>query len=200
LSKKGEITRKEVKRLFFAVDLPLKTLSSAQDLIDKFGIPADHVRWVHVKNLHVSLKFLGDVDVKTIPSLCEKAEEAVSGFGAMSLSIEGMGLFPNHTKPKVIWFGIKGEVKELACLELSLAKNIECLGFPGDERPFTPHLTIGRVKSGNARGELIRLVHNNHELKVGEAPVKAVHLYESRLGPGGSVYTKVESFSLSDDS
>jgi len=58
-------------------------------------------------------------------------------------------------------------------------------------------LTIGRVKSGSARGELIRLIHNNHGLKVGDAPVEVVHLYESRLSPGGSVYTKVESFPLS---
>lgn len=200
MSKKRGIITKEVKRLFFAVDLPLKTLSTAQSLIDKFGVPSAHVRWVHAKNLHISLKFLGDVEAQTIPSLCAKAKEAVSGFGEMSLSIEGMGLFPNNTKPRVVWFGIKGATKQFARLESRLSENIECLGFPAAERPFTPHLTIGRVKSASARGELIRLVHNNHDLKVGEAPVKVIHIYESRLGPGGSVYTKVESFPLSGDS
>ncbi|VAX15088.1 2'-5' RNA ligase [hydrothermal vent metagenome] len=197
MSEKGKEEKKEVKRLFFAVDLPDETLARAGSLIDKFGIPPAHVRFVHMENLHISIKFLGDVEVKTIASLCKIAKEAVLGFGAMLLTIEGMGLFPNHTKPRVVWFGVGGETDKLARLESKLAKNIECLGFPADERPFTPHLTIGRVKSESARGELIRLVHNNRELKVGDALMDAVHLYESRLGPGGSVYTKVESFPLS---
>ncbi len=197
MSDKGKEEKKEVKRLFFAVDLPDETLTRAGSLIDKFGISPAHVRFVHVNNLHISMKFLGDVEAQTIASLCEKAKEAVSGFGAIRLFIKGMGLFPNHTKPRVIWFGVGGETDKLARLESKLSKNIECLGFLADERPFTPHLTIGRVKSESARGELIRLVHNNRELKVGDALMDAVHLYESRLGPGGSVYTKVESFPLS---
>ncbi len=211
MSGKGKEEKKEVKRLFFAVDLPGETLVRAGSLIDKFGISPAHVRFVHVNNLHISIKFLGDVGVKTIASLCEKAKEAVSGFGAIRLSIKGMGLFPNHTKPRIVWFGVGGETDKLARLESKLSKNIERLGFPADERPFTPHLTVGRVKSGSARGGLIRLVHNNRELKVGDAPVEVIHLYESRLGlyenrlglcenrlgPGGAVYTKVESFPLS---
>ncbi len=194
---RGKNKRKEVKRLFFAVDLPEATLASAEDLVATFGIPSSHVRWVRIRNLHISLKFLGDVETGVIPELCQRARETVSAFGPMRLTIEGMGLFPNHTKPRVVWFGVGGDTREFARLESELAKNIESLGFPADERPFTAHLTIGRVKSDSARGELIRLVHKNHEVMIGDAPVDTVCLYESRLSPGGSIYTRVESFPLS---
>lgn len=186
----------ETKRLFFAVDIPEPTLVSAERILETFDIPPNHVRWVHVRNLHITLKFLGDIEQDRVPALCEAAREAAAGFGPMDLIIEGMGIFPNIHHPRVVWFGVGGESANLAALEAELAKKLEPLGFEPDERPFAPHLTIGRVKSALARGELLRLVHNNQKVRVGPAPVDALHLYESRLSPGGSIYTRIESFPL----
>ena len=184
------------KRVFFAIDVPEQVIVNAERLIDEFNIPPAHVRWVQLNNLHITLKFLGDINTGTIPAIIDYAKKAVSGIGPIRLVFQSMGLFPNSNKPKVVWFGVGGHTDKLTKLESALSESLEPLGIPGDERAFTAHLTIGRVKTDNARGELIRLVHNNQKTFVGSALINNIVLYESSLNPGGSVYTKLATFDL----
>jgi len=186
----------ETKRLFFAIDLPQSTIASAERLMETFRISPAAVGWVRAVNLHITLKFLGDVPESNISALCDAVREPVSGVVGFRLTIEGMGMFPNQNRPRVVWFGTGGDTASLSTLESLVTKNIQPLGYPADERPFTAHITIGRVKSQTARGELIRMVHNNQKTFVGEVPVDSLMLYESKLSPGGSIYSVVESFQL----
>lgn len=186
----------DIKRLFFAVDVPEPTRAAAERLLEKTDIPPEAVRWVRPGNMHLTLKFLGETPSGKIPAIIEAAGRALSPFGPLSLTIEGMGVFPNHDRPRTIWLGVGGQTGALAALEAALSKELEELGFAPDERPFTAHLTIGRVKSLAARGRIARLVRGMRGEFIGHAPVEEVTLYESRLAPAGALYTVVESFPL----
>ncbi|MGK7346249.1 MAG: RNA 2',3'-cyclic phosphodiesterase [Candidatus Nitrospinota bacterium M3_3B_026] len=186
----------DVKRLFFAVDIPEPTRAAAERLLEETDIPPEAVRWVRPGNMHLTLKFLGETPSGKIPAIIEAAKRALTSFGPLSLTIEGMGVFPNHDRPRTIWLGVGGETGALAAMEAALSKELEGLGFPPDERPFAAHLTVGRVKSVSARGSIARLVRRLRGEFIGHAPVGEVALYESRLATAGALYTVVESFPL----
>jgi len=189
-----------VRRLFFAIDLPLETIASVERLIEAVNdIPPVHVRWVHSVNLHITLKFLGDVENEKIFDICDVASKVFADFGPINLSVEGMGLFPNHDNPKVVWLGVHGNTEELAKMEYNLSAGLEKLGYPPDQRKFTAHLTIGRVKNESVRGKLVRLARKYHDAYIGDASADSVALYESKLNPGGAIYSLVERFSLSGE-
>ncbi|VAX15546.1 2'-5' RNA ligase [hydrothermal vent metagenome] len=186
-----------VRRLFFAIDLPLETIASAERLIESVSdIPITQVRWVHSVNLHITLKFLGDVENEKTFDICDIAKKVFTGFGPINLSVEGMGLFPNHDNPKVVWLGVHGNTEELAKMELNLSAGLEKLGYPPDQKKFTAHLTIGRVKNESARGKLVRLARKYHDTYIGDASADSVALYESKLNPGGAIYSVVDRFPL----
>ncbi len=185
------------RRIFFAIDLPEDTVKAAEDLFKTFsGIPKNFISWVKSTNLHITLKFLGPVQQKKIPDICSAARRAFASIEPMELMIEGMGIFPNHDRPRVVWLGVKGDTDKLASLESALSKELEPLGFPPDQRPFVAHLTIGRVKNENVRGRLIRLVREYHETRIGPAPVAKITLYESMLSAKGAAHTALDSFPL----
>jgi 2'-5' RNA ligase len=188
-----------LRRLFFALDPPAALTRKIENLVQKFDAPPNFVRWVRAGNMHITLKFLGEVDEASIPSIVEAARRAVTPFPAMKLIIEGLGVFPNHEQPQVVWFGLKGDTETLRKMESALSSSLAPLGFPPEDRPFAGHLTIGRVKSGNARGKIARLVRQYHRFYIGEAVSGEVVLYESRLSMEGAVYTKLDSFPLTGE-
>lgn len=167
-----------------------------ENLVQKFDTPPNLVRWVRAGNMHITLKFLGEVDEASIPSIVEATRHAVTPFPAMKLTIEGLGVFPNHELPQVVWFGVKGDTETMREMEHALSLSLTGFGFPPEDRPFVGHLTIGRVKSANARGKIARLVRQYHRYYIGDTVASEVALYESRLTMEGAVYTKLESFPL----
>jgi|TARA_B100000959_G_scaffold18261_3_gene17639 2'-5' RNA ligase len=184
------------KRLFFGIDIPDQTLSNTEKLLNSFSISSSHVKWVRTAHLHITLKFLGDVEEKNISAICSAANNIAKNFEPINLSVVGMGVFPNRYRPKVIWLGVNGDIEDLACLEAKLMQSLTPLGYPPDERLFTAHISIGRIKDNSARGEIIRLVHKYSKEELGDASFSDFHLYESRLGPRESIYTKINSFKL----
>jgi 2'-5' RNA ligase len=184
------------RRLFFAIDPPEALTQKMENLVQKFDTPPNFVRWVRAGNMHITLKFLGEVDEAAIPSIVEAVRHAVAPFPPLKLVIEGLGVFPNHEQPQVVWFGVKGDTETLREMERALSTSLTALGFPPEDRPFIGHLTIGRVRSGNARGKIARLVRQYHRFYIGDTVASQVALYESRLTMEGSVYTKLESFPL----
>ena len=187
------------RRLFFALDPPAALTRKIENLVKKFDTPPNFVRWVRAGNMHITLKFLGDVDESAIPAVVEAARRAVEPCPPLKLIVEGLGVFPNHEQPQVIWFGVSGDTEPLREMERSLSSSLTPLGFPPEDRPFAGHLTIGRVKSGNARGKIARLVRQYHRFYIGETVSAEVALYESRLGMEGAVYAKLDSFPLAGD-
>ncbi len=151
------------------------------------------VRWVPLENLHLTLKFLGDTPSNKISTLETALQEAVSPCQKFDLKAVGVGCFPNPKRPRVIWVGLEGGIDPLKRLVAQIENKIAPLGYPTEKRPFSPHLTIGRVKEGQKIGEALSTFN------VGEIAVWAnekVHLMQSTLKSSGAEYTALFSFNL----
>jgi 2'-5' RNA ligase len=180
-------------RSFIAVEIPVRIQDSiAQSIAPiKNALPRTLVRWVAQKNVHLTLKFLGDVS----PTNLEHVAEAVGGeaalHGKFSISMGGLGAFPSMRRARVIWLGLKAP-PDLEALWRGVEAAMTQLGYNQEERPFSPHLTIGRVGQNISPADLqhIRLVLEAAKIgEIGTFQVEAVHIFKSDLRPSGPVYT-----------
>lgn len=188
-------------RAFIALEIPAPIREAIQQQTTVLRKSADSslVRWVPAGNLHLTLKFLGDVSTTNLPFLTQMLAREAGQHTGFSLQVGGLGAFPNSRRPRVIWIGIHAP-EELSALARSLESATRRLGYPPEERPFSPHLTIGRIKQTTSPADLQR-VHTALESTqvgpLGSAEVTAVHLMKSDLQPTGSVYTRLFSAPLS---
>jgi len=156
------------------------------------------VRWVPVQNMHLTLKFLGDVsqaDVDTLTQLLRTETETRSAF---DISIGGLGSFPSPNRARVLLIRIKASA-ELEALQRGIESACTRVGYRSESRPFSPHLTIGRVRRGISSAEQTNIHKTLTEFKIdslGTARVDSIHLYKSELKPSGAVYTKLFSAPL----
>ncbi|MBF0170100.1 MAG: RNA 2',3'-cyclic phosphodiesterase [Nitrospinae bacterium] len=192
--RRGDVT--STRRLFFAFDLPEPIRDEVVRLVESFALPPAEVRPVKGENLHITLKFLGDNPPERIDDLVAAAHRAVAEVSPFSLSIEGIGLFPNHDKPRVLWLGVLGDLGKAQGLEQALSNELLPLGVVPDERSYAPHLTVGRVVTDRVRGRLARLVREKKGVGAGIMPVTGITLYESALHPDGSVYRPLAAIPL----
>lgn len=153
------------------------------------------VKWVRPQSVHLTLKFLGDTPEDTIGPLAAKVAEAVASCPPVNLNIDGVGVFPNRNKPRVVWLGLGGETRELS----NLHKLVECaaseFGYIPEKRAFKPHLTLGRVRSSRGKG---RLMSELEKTKPRELAIEAreLILFKSDLKPSGAVYTALHKLPL----
>ena len=144
-------------RTFIAVSLSSPILMSIEKLIRTFPTDLEEVRWVETKNLHVTLKFLGDVPLNDLPQLIRAVTQSTRQIDSFDLTFQGFGVFPSWESPKTIWVGCREGSDELKQLAESVNEGLFPLGFPKEARRFSPHLTIGRVKRPMQRSSLISL-------------------------------------------
>ena len=188
-------------RAFIAVSLP-PILGSQLDLTSRQlreMLPAVPIRWVPVKNIHLTLKFLGNIPEQNLGALKESLNIEASRHRSFEIGLGLPGAFPSINRPRVIWVGVTAaeELKELA---RGIEHQTESLGYPSEERPFSPHLTLGRVGRQVSPGEIRLISDAVQSLKIeaaGTTRVTEIHLYRSDLNPGGAVYTRLYSASLS---
>ena len=189
-----------VIRAFIAIDLSAEIIQNLdkviQDLKESMGrVP---IRWVTAKNVHLTIKFLGDVSVANLDLLMEIIQSEVSRHPSFDLSVGELGSFPSNRHPRVIWVGVEAPL-ELDALHRGIESETARLGYAPEGRPFSPHLTLGRVSRNVNAGELRRISEVLCSYKVGFLGVTnagTVHLYRSDLQPGGAVYTRLLSTSL----
>ncbi len=182
-------------RLFFAVKLPEALKSALGDFIMPFrGLPA-RVKWVEPRNMHLTLKFLGETDREQLDELKAAATEAAGGASPFELNIYGSGAFPNLRRPRVFWVGIDDPQKGLQNLQKTLDYNLGQIGFETESKKFSPHLTLGRVKE---RGEIGQLgeAFSRAVFPPVKVAVSEFFLIESKLRPTGPVYTDLIRFPL----
>ena len=149
------------------------------------------VKWVEPSGIHLTLKFLGNVPENRITSLTAALTEAVKGVGSFRLQLTSPGAFPNLHRPRVVWVGLGGEVEKLLSLQDQVEKILNTLGFPRENRPFTPHLTLGRVREGASTADARYLGEAIASLQVESGAsftVTAVILMQSTLTPHGALY------------
>ena len=176
-------------RSFLAVDLPDDVRAALVRVGDR--LPGA-VRRVRPEALHLTLRFLGDIDDEQVPALIE-ALRAATRRAPASLVLAGGGAFPSPVRPRVLWAGLRGDLEELHDLARAVEQAVVAAGLPPEPRPFHPHVTLGRVKGRVPR----RVVDELAALPdLGEVPLDAVVLYESELLPEGARHTVVHRFPL----
>lgn len=183
-------------RAFLAIDLPESYRESLSELLRVLQRHPADVKWVSAANLHLTLKFFGQITPAQVEAIILALKPVTAATAAFNLGLEQVGGFPNLRSPRVIWLGCRGQLDRLTALHDRLSQALVPLGFPPEERPFTPHLTLGRVRSGRGRQELSATLQ---ELKVPELPVFQVEeltLYQSVLKPQGAVYTPLARLPL----
>jgi 2'-5' RNA ligase len=187
-------------RSFIAVEIP----AGIQDAIAhstaslKMALPRPLIRWVAPQNVHLTLKFLGDISPTSLKMLAEKLKVEAASHGMFSMSVGGLGAFPTSRRARVIWIGLDAP-PALEALRRGVEAAAAQLGYAPEERPFSPHLTIGRVGQNVSTTDLQR-IHNALEATkvgvVGTLRVETVHIFKSDLQPGGSVYTHLYSLPM----
>lgn len=183
-------------RAFLSIDLPEDVRQELADLQADFKKEGADVKWVESDNLHLTLKFLGDTEETQIEALKQSLTEAVRGTLPFTIQLEGIGAFPRTTSPRVVWVGAnqgKAELEELAKKVETVCEKLE---FPVEERPFSAHLTIGRVRSRDGLARLIKKLQGVEFRASHPAPVDRVILYQSTLSPRGPTYTPLAEFPL----
>jgi 2'-5' RNA ligase len=187
-------------RAFIAIDLP----PSIQETLDKQTtrlrqtLKDDAIRWVPTQNMHLTLKFLGSLPLSHLDFIKRMLTQTADLSPQFDLQISGLGSFPNSKQPRVLWVGIHASAG-LSSLQKMIEDGATRLGYNKEERPFSPHLTLGRVRQGISAQELhkVSTTFSAFQLgKIGTARVDSVHLYQSDLNSEGSVYTKLFSATL----
>lgn len=193
----------EAVRAFIAIELPEETRRQLDDIEkqiqDRAGQGAHKaVRWVPASNMHLTLKFLGEVSAANIQSLARTLYNQAYRQTEFDISIGGLGAFPNIRRPRVIWVGATAP-SALFSLQKGIDAETRQLGYPTDDRPFSPHLTLGRIAQNARPEEVIQVAQALSETKVGELgriKVNCIHLFRSDLRPTGAVYTPLHTFSF----
>jgi len=187
-------------RAFIAIELPRPIRAALARLQD--GLKASRttsVKWVDPEGIHLTIKFLGNIDAGEIPELSEVLREAVKGIAPFRLKLENTGAFPNIRSPKVIWVGVGGEMEQLLTLHKKVEQVLIPRGFTPDNRAFSPHLTLGRVREGAQPNELRRLGEGIAASKTEEQlsfSVDSLNLMQSQLTREGAIYSCLASFKL----
>ncbi len=191
-----------VIRAFVAIDLPPEVLQCLDDVSQQLRheLGEASVRWVPVENIHLTLKFLGDVSESNIDMLTDFLQSIVSNVKQFEISVGGLGAYPKPHRPRVIWVGVEAP-PELMIAQRSVESEISRLGYARERRPFNPHLTIGRV-SRHSTNQDIRNIADVIKTQtvgyLGSARVMAFHIYRSDLKSSGAIYTKMFSATLSE--
>lgn len=157
------------------------------------------VRWVPGENIHLTIKFLGDVSLASLEMLTTMLQTEAARHPQFEFSVGGLGAFPTPRRPRVVWVGVEAPA-ELASLQRGVETEMARLGYAPEDRPFSPHLTLGRVTRNAASDDLHRLSNILETYKVGflgVTRVQAIHLFRSDLRPSGAVYTRLHSAPLS---
>ena len=187
-------------RAFVAVDLPPAVRGAVEGVIGELRSRAnDGVRWVRPEGVHLTLKFLGDIDEDSVPQVSGALDRRAASAVPFDLFLEGVGAFPNARRPRVIWIGLDGGLEPLLALQQAIEQELEGLGFARERRPFNPHLTLGRIRDGISAPQRGRLSEALAEVRVQpgvELPVREVSLMRSDLRPSGAVYTRLHAAEL----
>jgi 2'-5' RNA ligase len=181
-------------RLFVALTIPAEVRADVASLLCELQPLDPSWKFVRAENLHVTLKFLGEVAMEKLPKVTAALLSATTA-GAVTLKFQGLGFFPNERRPRVLWVGMD-ETQSLLALAAGVDAALTGVGFPREEREFTPHLTLARNKEASISSELRDAITGCAIRQFGTMSASTFHLIESKLKSSGPEYTTLESFSL----
>ena len=178
-------------RLFVAIEIPQDIRAAYAALLKEFRAIGQQTKWVHTENLHVTLKFLGETDAAKLGA-ARNVLGAIRSEQAVTLEFRGLGFFPNEKRPRVFWAGMEAS-PNLKTLAAAIDHATHRLGFPLENRPFTPHLTLARFDPPGIPPKLREAIHTRQAQAFGSLATAEFHLIESQLKPTGAEYTTVHT-------
>lgn len=184
-------------RSFIAIDLPEPVRHRLERYIRDLKSLRLDARFTRASALHLTLRFLGNIDETQVEPLSRTLARSVEGFAPFALRLKGLGTFPTLSRPRVLWVGID-ESRELAQLHSAIGRETARLGFSPGGRRFRPHLTLARFRSPRGSEALQSRIDASHDWDNLSFDVDAVHLFRSDLKPTGAVYTKLYSAPFSE--
>ena len=155
------------------------------------------MKWVNAGNIHLTLKFLGNTDASLIPAMAEALLKKLSHYKVFYITIAGVGCFPSEKHPRVIWIGME-DSEILSGIQKDVDAVLSGFGFAPEERAFSPHLTVGRVRSMKRITELMNRVAGFRKSDFGRVRVSAMHIMKSELKPAGAEYSSLGRIPLGD--
>ncbi|MBU4372018.1 MAG: RNA 2',3'-cyclic phosphodiesterase [Proteobacteria bacterium] len=186
------MTAERTIRAFLALDPPeeiLREIGRIQDRLRK--LIHGELRWVRPEGIHLTLKFFGDVPENAVADISAVAGPAAAAVGSFELAIGGTGVFPDPRRPRVVWLGMNGDAERLVTFQQALERALREVGFPPEERPFRPHLTLGRIKSPKGLTGLTEALEKEKTYTAGLFTASVLSLFQSELTPRGAVYTRL---------
>ena len=183
-------------RAFIAITPPTplqQTVAEVRQVFQRLSLPW---RWITPNHIHLTLKFLGNVPDESVTPLIQAIEHAFQGQMAFPLRAKALGCFPHPARPRVLWVGLDDPSQALGRLHEHLTAALTPLGFPPEDRPFHPHLTLARVQNGTRSRPLLSVLQTYQNQDFGEFLVTQVHLVQSQLQRGGALHTLLHSVML----
>ncbi len=178
-------------RTFIAIEIPDETrkeMTEAQQRLKGSGVEAS---WPRPEGIHLTLKFLGEVPETRITEIMDGIRHSVQGIAPFRLDVGGIGTFPGPKNARVVWIGLSGDTETLKRLQAAVEDSMARLGLERDDRPFTPHLTIGRIKYIRSRDRWLKTLEETRDIKLSGFDVTSISLMKSELKSSGAVYTEL---------
>lgn len=183
-------------RAFIAITPPptlQHTVAAIREVFQPLDLPW---RWVTPEQIHLTLKFLGNVPAEHVTILAQAMASAVQGHTAFTVRAQSLGCFPHPSRPRVLWVGLADPSQALAHLNERLTAALIPAGFPPEDRPFHPHLTLARAQHGIRAHQLLPILQAYQNRCFGEFAITQLHLFQSELQRGGARYTILRSVTL----
>jgi 2'-5' RNA ligase len=186
----------ETIRSFIAIELPGELVSRFAEVLREFRRTEADVKWIRPEAIHLTLKFLGSIRPEAVEKISRALAPVVASREPFEVGVQGVGCFPSLRNPRVVWVGVDRGKDCLVSLQQEVEEKMAGLSFPAEDRPFTPHLTLGRVRSSRGKADLSRAVESRKGLEWGKFQAREVILFRSELKPSGAVYSKLKEFPL----
>jgi 2'-5' RNA ligase len=184
-------------RAFLAMEPSEDVLQALSRLQEKLKREiSGRISWTRPQGRHLTLKFFGDISAPDVNNICSVIEKRMASIPFLNLKIEKLGVFPDIRRPRVLWSGMVGDVEPLSALQKQLDNDFAEIGFPGEDRPFQAHLTLGRIKDSHGLTGLSEALTKYGAFTAGEFICRELVLFQSELTPQGAIYTRLATFPL----
>jgi 2'-5' RNA ligase len=182
-------------RCFIAIELPGELRDAIDEGTSGLRNTGSDVRWVRKENLHITIKFLGGTPEELLPAIKKRLQEVLEAHRPFEVRFSSVGVFPNPKYPRVVWIGME-DSGELKRLKKDVEDAMTGFGYEAEARDFTPHLTIGRVRSQRGGGDLIKGLAPLKDAIFGRITVGEISIMKSDLKKTGAEYSRLEAVTL----
>jgi RNA 2',3'-cyclic 3'-phosphodiesterase len=176
-------------RCFVAIELPAEVRKQLAELQGRLNAMDSFVRWIRPEQIHLTLKFLGEVPDRQVPEVCSAVVETAARLDPMPIEVAGTGYFPRGGPARVVWAGVVGPSSELIACQAACERVLAELGYPPEDRDFRPHLTIGRSREPNGAREVRGVLAAAGEFRCRPFIASELVIFQSVLGRAGPTYT-----------